>query len=132
MRNDKLSLWLAPDDEDMEGTATTHTNDSWELYIINHLISHCNVGGLELIQEDPEVATDLWDNTINPACIAFEEQTGKPTKAMCKAIAGVIVQHMNRPSNWNLWQRIWWHRLPKVHDKTFHSKSVTSNNCPLD
>ena len=56
MRNDKPSLWLAPDDEDMEGTATTHTNDSWELYIINHLISHRDVGGLELIEE--EISTD--------------------------------------------------------------------------
>ena len=35
----------------MEAT-TTHTDDGWELFIINHLISHCDVGGLEQIDED--------------------------------------------------------------------------------
>src|SRR5258706_985390 len=88
--------------------------------------------GGNLSKEDLEVATDLWDNTINPACIAFEERTGKPAEAMREAIAGVIARRTNRPSNWNSWQRIWWHRLPKVNDKTFRSKTVTSNNCPLD
>ena len=57
MRYDKPSLQLAPDDDDMEETATTHTNDSWELYIMNHLISHCDVGGLEQIDEE-EIPTD--------------------------------------------------------------------------
>jgi hypothetical protein len=57
MRNDKPSLQLAPDDEAMEETATTHTDDTWELYIIKHLISHCDVRGLEQIDE--EISDDL-------------------------------------------------------------------------
>ena len=55
-RYDKLSLWLAPDDEAMEETAPAHTNGNWELYIINHLIAHCSIGGLEQIDE--EISTD--------------------------------------------------------------------------
>jgi hypothetical protein len=52
MRNDVPSLRLAPDDEAMEETTTTHTNGNWELSIINHLISRCDVGGLERIDEE--------------------------------------------------------------------------------
>ena len=53
MRYDKPSLWLAAQDDDaMEEAATTHTNGSWELDIINHLISHCDVGGPEQIDEE--------------------------------------------------------------------------------
>ena len=52
MRHDKPSLRLAPDGEAMEERAPAHTNGSWELHIINHLISHCGIGGLEQTDED--------------------------------------------------------------------------------
>jgi hypothetical protein len=52
VRNDVLSLQLAPDDEAMEEMATTHTNGTWELFIVNHLISWCDIGGLEQINKE--------------------------------------------------------------------------------
>ena len=50
MRHDTPSLQLAPNDEAMEEMATTHTVGHWEQYIIDHLISCCEVEGLELIE----------------------------------------------------------------------------------
>jgi hypothetical protein len=82
--------------------------------------------GVELSKEDLQVATKLWDEVINPTCIEFEERMGKPTQAMHKAIARVIARHANQGSSWNAWQRIWWKKVPKVHDKGLRSKSVTS------
>jgi hypothetical protein len=78
------------------------------------------------------VATDLWDNTINPACIDFEKRTGKPAEAMREAIAGVIARRVNQRSIWNAWQRVWWKRLPNIHDKGLRSKRLPSHNFPLD
>ena len=66
MRYDKPSLRLSPDDDAMEAT-TTHTNDDWELFIINHLISHCDVGGLEQIDEeisDIDPGSDFEDSDL--------------------------------------------------------------------
>jgi hypothetical protein len=82
--------------------------------------------GVELSKEDLQVATKLWDEVINPTCIEFEEWTGKPTQAMHEAITRVIARHANQGSSWNTWQRIWWKKVPKVHDKGLQSKSVTS------
>ena len=56
MRSDKPSLWLTPRDGGKEDV-TTHTDSSWELHIITHLISHCNVGGLDQIDDD--ISTDI-------------------------------------------------------------------------
>ena len=56
MRSDKPSLWLTPRDRGKEDV-TTHTDGSWELHIITHLISHCNVGGLDQIDDD--ISTDI-------------------------------------------------------------------------
>jgi len=88
--------------------------------------------GVKLSKEDRQVATDLWDNVINPACIEFEKRTGKPAEAMREAIAGVITRRVNRRSSWNAWQKIWWNRLPELHDQAYRSKSATLYNCPLD
>jgi hypothetical protein len=88
--------------------------------------------GVKLSKEDLQVTTDLWENTINPACIEFERQMGKPAEAMRKALAGIIAQCVNQPSSWNTWQKVWWNRFPKVHDKGLRSKSVTSYDCPVD
>jgi len=87
---------------------------------------------VKLSKEDCQVTTDLWDNVINPTCIEFEKWTGKPAEAMHEAIAGVITRHVNQQSSWNAWQKIWWNRLPKLHDQAYRSKSATLYNCPLD
>ena len=65
MRSDKPSLWLTPDGGAME-TVTTHTNASWELHIITHLISHCKVGALEQIDEGVPANTgsDFEDHNL--------------------------------------------------------------------
>ena len=90
--------------------------------------------GTKLSKEDLQFATDLWDNVINPACIEFEERTGKPAEAMREAIAGVIARQVHQHNSWNAWQKLWWQRHPKdgVYDGALQRKSVTSDNCPLD
>jgi hypothetical protein len=85
--------------------------------------------GTNLSKDDLKFATDLWDDVINPACIAFEEKTGKPAEAMREAIAGVIARHVRQHNTWNMWQKVWWKRHPKIHDG---SKFVTSYNCPIN
>jgi len=87
---------------------------------------------VKLSKEDRQVTTNLWDNVINPACIEFEKWMGKPAEAMHEAIAGVITRRMNQRSSWNVWQKIWWNRLPELHDQAYQSKSATLYNCPLD
>jgi hypothetical protein len=49
---DKPSLQLAPSSEAMEEADSGHTAGAWEQFIINHPISCCNLGGLELIDEE--------------------------------------------------------------------------------
>jgi hypothetical protein len=49
---DKLSLQLAPSSEAMEEADSGHTAGAWEQFIINHLISCYNLGGLELINRE--------------------------------------------------------------------------------
>jgi len=88
--------------------------------------------GTNLSKDDLQVATDLWDNVINPACMKFQEETGKPAEAMREAIAGVIARQVRQNNTWNIWQKIWWKRRPKVFDGTLQSKFVTSYNFPLD
>jgi hypothetical protein len=87
---------------------------------------------VKLSEEDLKVATDLWENTINPACIAFEKHTKKPAEAMREAIAGVIARRVNQPSTWNSWQKIWWTRLGRIHDKELRSKCPVSHDFPLN
>ena len=86
---------------------------------------------MKLTKDDLQVATDLWDNVINPTCIEFEKRTGKPAEAMREAIAGVIARRVHQCGSWNTWQKIWWKRLPKVHDKALWSKFITSLNSHL-
>ena len=88
-------------------------------------------GGVKLSKEDLEFANELWNETINPACIDFERHMGKPTEAMCEAITGVIMRHVNQHSSWNAWQKVWWQRLPKVTDEEYWGKSITSYNYHL-
>jgi hypothetical protein len=75
MRNDQLSLRLAPDDDAMEETATTYANGAWELHIINHLISCCDVGGLEQIDEETSTDTDSDFEEIE---LGYEEDEPAP------------------------------------------------------
>lgn len=82
-------------------------------------------------KEDLQFATDLWDDVINPTCIKFEKETGKPAEAMREAIAGVITRHVRQNNNWNIWQKVWWKRHSKDYDGALRSTFVTSYNCPL-
>ena len=51
----------------MEETAPAHMNGNWELYIINHLISHCGIGGLEQIDKEissTDTSSDFEDSEL--------------------------------------------------------------------
>jgi hypothetical protein len=88
--------------------------------------------GVNLTKEDLQVATDLWDKVINPACMDFQKRTGKPAKVMHEAIAGVIARRVNHHSSWNAFQKVWWNKHPTVHDKELQSECLTSHDFPLD
>ena len=81
--------------------------------------------GAKLSKEDLQITADLWDNVINPACIKFEKETGKPAEALREAIAGVSARHVSQDSSWNMWQKVWWRKEPKVKDTALRSKSVS-------
>ena len=94
MRYDKPSLLPAPDDDPMEETVSTHTDDSWEPYIINHLISHCDVGGLEQIDEEISndsgsefKDSDLGDVEDEPAPAAKSRKEKRERKQGEKQVA---------------------------------------------
>jgi hypothetical protein len=97
MRNDQLSLRLAPDDDAMEETATTHANGAWELHIINHLISCCDVGGLEQIDKETSTDTNLDFEEIKlgyedePAPVAKSNKEKRRRKQEEKQDAGNIL-----------------------------------------
>jgi hypothetical protein len=87
---------------------------------------------VNLSKEDLQVATDLWDKVINPACLDFQKRTGKPAEAMREAIARVIARRVNHHSSWNAFQKVWWNKQPTVHDKELQSECLTSHDFPLD
>ncbi len=86
-------------------------------------------GGVKLSKEDLKFAVNLWEETINPACIKFQEKMGKPAEAMREAIAGVIARRVNHNSRWNTWQKVWWKEngkgLTDDHGDVLRSKLVT-------
>ena len=99
------------------------------------LVTETFNGGVKLSKEDLQVTVRLWEETINPACMEFQEKTGKPAEAMRKAITGVITRHVNHNSWWNTWQKVWWkakgNELTDGHDDVLRSKFVTPYNCAL-
>jgi hypothetical protein len=74
VRLDKPSLQLAPSSEAMEEVASGFTAGAWEQHIINHLISHCNLGGLEPIDEETSSSdsedSDFGHDEDEPAPVA--------------------------------------------------------------
>ena len=96
------------------------------------LVTETFDGGVKLSKEDLQLANKLWAETINSASIEFQKQTGKPAEVMREAITAASTRRVNQHSSWNTWQKIWWQRLPKVHNKEYWGKCVTSYNCPLD
>ena len=99
------------------------------------LVTETFNGGVKLSKEDLQVAVRLWEENINPACMEFQQKTGKPTEAMREAIASVIARRVNHNSRWNTWQKVWWkakgNELTDGHDDALRSKFVTPYNCAL-
>jgi len=88
---------------------------------------------VKLSKEERQIAIDLWNDVINPKCLEFAEQTGKPADAMREAITGVIARRTNQPGAWNAWQKYWWKTHPKANDEEdWSGKSVTFHTCPLE
>jgi len=77
----------------------------------------CVSVGVKLDKEDLHRVNGLWQNIINPACIKWEQETGKPAEAYREAVAGVFDRQVTKFNAWNAWQRIWWHELPDVDDE---------------
>ena len=98
MRSDKPSLWLTLNDGGIGETVTTHTNGSWELHIITHLISHCNVGGVGQI--DKEISTDIGSGfedcelgyvEVEPVPVAKSKKEKRRRKQREKQDAGNVL-----------------------------------------
>jgi hypothetical protein len=85
--------------------------------------------GVELNESDLKRVADLWNNVVNPACLQFEKETGKPAEAMREAIAGVFERRVKKFHQWNAWQRVWWNKMPTIEDKTILSALLYWCNC---
>ena len=90
--------------------------------------------GIKLDDEDLRRVTDLWDNIINPTCIKWAQETGKPAEAYREAVVGVLERQVTKFNPWNAWQRIWWHQIPNNDDgildciflsQPFHIRALT-------
>lgn len=46
---------------------------------------------------------------------------------MREAIAGDIARRVGQGTAWNKWQKLWWKRLPKIHDQAYRGESA----CPI-
>jgi hypothetical protein len=64
----------------------------------------------------------LWDGVINPACLRWSEETGKPAEAYREAIAGGFEKPVMKLNTWNAWQRGWWNGLPDIEDEGLQGK----------
>jgi hypothetical protein len=71
---------------------------------------------VKLDKDDLKQVADLWDEYINPACIQFEKETGKPAEALCNAIVAGFERCTKQVQHWNAWQCVWWSRIPEVND----------------
>jgi hypothetical protein len=99
-------------------------------WLYSCLVYKLVVLGVELDQSDLKRVADLWNNVINPACLQFEKETGKPAEAMREAIAGGFERRVKTFHRWNAWQRIWWNKMPNIGDKAIISASLSCCNCP--
>ena len=84
---------------------------------------------VELDQSDLKRVADLWNDVINPACLQFEKDTGKPAEAMREAIAGGFERRVKTFHRWNAWQRIWWNNIPDIEDKAIIGMSFLCYIC---
>jgi hypothetical protein len=74
--------------------------------------------GVKLDKEDLDRVADLWDNVINPTCVKWGQETGKPAEAYREAVVGLFERQASKLNSWNAWQRIWWHGMSDVEDET--------------
>jgi len=76
----------------------------------------CMGVGIKLDDKDLRHVTDFWDNIINPTCIGWEKETGKPAEAYREALVGVLERQVAKFNPWNAWQHIWWHHMANIED----------------
>jgi hypothetical protein len=86
--------------------------------------------GVKLDQSDLERVADLWENLINPACLQFEAETGKPAEALREAITAGFERRVKKFQRWNAWQRIWWSRMPDIEDRALIGTLLPRCNRP--
>lgn len=80
--------------------------------------------GVKLDKEDLCRIAELWDTVINPACIKWGQETGKPAEAYREAVVGVVERHTTKFNPWNAWQRVWWCEMPVIEDEGVEGKSI--------
>ena len=101
----------------------------------NHWLHPCLVFelvklGVKLDESDLKRVADLWTDVINPACLKFEAETGKPAEALREAIAAGFERRGKKVHRWNAWERLWWSKVPHIEDKSIISTLLPHCNCP--
>jgi hypothetical protein len=71
---------------------------------------------VKLDKVDLKHITQLWDDTIIPACERLEKETGKPSSLFYEAITGGIEKWTKKVNPWNEWQTSWWSGIPEIND----------------
>ena len=81
---------------------------------------------MKLDRKDLDRINDLWETVINPACIKFGEDTGKPAELFQEGLAGVFERRVSTTHRWNAWQRVWWGRFGKIEDDGLLGASISA------
>lgn len=76
------------------------------------------ISGVKLDASDRKRINEFWENVVNPACLKFAEDTGKPAEAFREAIAVGFDRHVKKLNQWNAWERVWWSKLPDDEDSS--------------
>ena len=85
--------------------------------------------GVKLDESDLKRVTELWEDVINPACLKFEEETGKPAEALREAITAGFERRVKKFHQWNAWERVWWSKIPDIENSALIGMYLSRCNC---
>jgi hypothetical protein len=80
---------------------------------------------MKLDKTDLGRINELWEDVINPECLRFEKETGKPAELFREALAGVFERRVSTTHPWNAWQRVWWSEMGKIEDTGLLGTSIS-------
>ena len=81
---------------------------------------------MKLDKADFDCINKLWEDVINPECLRFEKETGKPAELFWEALAGDFEHRVSTTDPWNVWQHVWWGEMGKIKDEGLLGMSISA------